>query len=82
MLDLCVAEGLRAYGHGNLSVGVALAAEKAAKTSAANASAALHIGTRRASAVRGEPYLGVATSVTVPASEMTASASSAGLSIA
>jgi hypothetical protein len=41
MLDLRVAEGLRAYGHGNMSVGVALASEKAGKTIAARASAAL-----------------------------------------
>jgi hypothetical protein len=33
MLDLRVAEGLRAYGQGNMSVGTALAAEKAGKTS-------------------------------------------------
>jgi|GEM_PF-4490267 len=34
-LDLRVAEGLRAHGHGNMPVGVALAAEKAGKTIAA-----------------------------------------------
>jgi hypothetical protein len=64
MLDLRVAEGLRAYGHGNMSVGVALAAEKAAKTSAAKASAALPDVrpalsapvTRRKS---GRPFVGV-----------------------
>jgi hypothetical protein len=41
MLDSRVAEGLRAYGDGNLSAGVALAAEKAAQLSAAKVSLAL-----------------------------------------
>jgi hypothetical protein len=41
MLDLRVAEGLRTSGHGNMSVGVALAAEKAGKMIAAKAAAAL-----------------------------------------
>jgi len=41
VLDLREAEGLRACGHGNMSVGVALAAEEAGKPGAAKASAAL-----------------------------------------